>query len=339
MISNPLSKKQIAVDFGTANCVILIKGKGIVLNEPTVVAVSELEKRVVAVGEEAKLMLGKVPEGLIAKRPLKNGGIANYRLSEALLKKFFSQALGKVRIIKPDVIVSVPAGLTSVEERAIVKAFNSVGAGKIFLFPEPIAASIGAAMPIHEASGNLIVNLGGGTAEIAVISLNGIVTYCSHRGTGDAINDAIKLTLKNKCNLSIGDLTCEQIKIEIGSVLKSSRSKKMEVKGRNIKTGLPDTVVITSEDILIPVRSVVDEIVSKLKSVIEKTPPELVADIFDRGMVLSGGTSLLDGIDEFITKSIGIPAFVVDEPLTCVARGLSIALDNIANFKRSVKKF
>lgn len=339
MIRNPFLKKQMAVDFGTANCVILIKEKGIVLNEPTVVALSDLEKRVVAVGEEAKIMLGKVPEGLIAKRPLKNGGIANYRLAEALLKKFFSEVLGRIRIAKPDVIVSVPAGITSVEERAVVKAFGNVGAGRIFLFPEPVAASIGALLPIHEASGNLIVNLGGGTAEIAVISLNGIVTYCSHRGSGDAINDAIQNTVKNKFNLAIGETTAENIKIKIGSVLKSSKPKKMEVKGLNVKTGLPDTINLTSEDIVIPIRTVVEEIVEKIKFVIEKTPPELVADIFDRGMVLSGGTSLLDGIDEFITKSIGIPAFVVDEPLTAVARGLSTALDNIDKFRRSVRKF
>lgn len=335
---NIFKAPKMAVDFGTANCVIILEGKGVVVNEPTVVAVSPKEKKVVAIGEEAKKMLGKVPVGLEAKRPLKNGGIANYRLAEALLNRFFKKALGRVRFLKPEVIISVPAGLTSVEERAVIQALNSVGAGKIFLFPEPIAASIGAKLPINESSGNMIVNLGGGTAEIAVLSLNGIVTYSSYRGAGDALNNAITAYLKSHRGLVIGEQTAERIKINLASAVIPKHPKEMEVRGRNIKTGLPDTITVTNVELVDSIRPVLNEIVDVIKRVLDKTPPELISDIYDRGMVLSGGTSLLDGLDQLITNSIGIPAHVVEEPLLCVARGLEIALNNIDQFKRSVKR-
>ncbi len=328
---------KLAIDFGTANCVIIREGKGIVVQEPTVVAVSPKERKVLAVGSDAKDMLGKVPEGIDARRPLKNGGIANYRLAEALLRKFFDKALGRIRIIKPDVIISVPAGLNSVEERAIIQALHAVGAGRIFLLPEPVAAAIGADMPIHKSSGNLIVNLGGGTAEIAMLSMNGIVTFVSHRGAGDAINDAIINYLKRSYNLLIGEKSAEEVKIEIGSALLMRDPLKMDVRGKNLKTGMPDTIEISSNELVEPIRGVLAEIIDSIKKVLAKTPPELMSDIIDRGMVLSGGTALLRGIDELLTKSIGIPAHVVEEPLNCVARGLNLALKNIDTFKRSVR--
>jgi len=337
MLNKIFKPRRLAIDFGTANCVIVMEKKGIVLEEPTVVAISLKEKKILAVGAEAKLMLGKVPEGIEAKRPLKNGGISNYKLAEALLNKFMNKALGSVRFIKPDVIVSVPAGINSLEERAIVQAMTSVGAGHIFLLPEPIAAAIGAGMPIQTSSGNLIVNLGGGTAEIAVLSLNGVVAYESHRGAGDALNESIIAYVKKTYSIQIGEITAEEIKIEIGSALRIKLPLEIEVRGKNVKTGLPISVTLNTNELVDTLREVLNEIISSIKKVLSKTPPELMSDIIDRGMVLSGGTSLLRGIDELFTKSVGIPAHVVEEPLICVVRGLTIALKNIDQFKRSLK--
>ncbi len=338
MINNLLSPKRIAIDFGTANCVIIMEGKGIVLQEPTVVAISPKEKKVLAIGEDAKIMLGKVPEGVEAKRPLKNGGISNYRLAEALLNRFFKKVLGRVVIIKPEVIVSAPAGLTSVEERALTQALASVGAGKIYILPEPVAAAIGAGMPINLSTGNLIVNLGGGTAEVAVLSLNGVVAYESYRGAGDLLTESIANYIKRKHNLIIGENTAEEIKINHASALEVKNPTQIEVKGKNSKTGQPAIAYINSNELVEPTREVLNSIANTIKRVLTKTPPELMADIIDNGMVLSGGTSLLKGIDEFLTKSVGIPASVVDEPLTCVARGLDIALHNLNSYRRSVKQ-
>lgn len=337
MINNILTPKRIAIDFGTANCVIIMDGKGIILQEPTVVAISPKEKKVLAIGEDAKIMLGKVPEGVEAKRPLKNGGISNYRLAEALLRRFFRKTMGRIMIIKPEVIVSAPAGLTSVEERALTQALASVGAGKIYILPEPVAAAIGAGMPINLPTGNLIVNLGGGTAEVAVLSLNGVVAYESYRGAGDALNEAIVNYLKRKHNLIIGENTAEDIKIQFASALEVKNPIQIEVKGKNSKNGQPSVVYINSNELVEPTREVLNNIANTVKRVLTKTPPELMADIIDNGMILSGGTSMLKGIDEFLTKSVGIPASVVEEPLTCVARGLDIALHNLSSYKRSIK--
>lgn len=337
MINNILTPKRIAIDFGTANCVIIMDGKGIILQEPTVVAISPKEKKVLAIGEDAKIMLGKVPEGVEAKRPLKNGGISNYRLAEALLRRFFKKTMGRIMIVKPEVIVSAPAGLTSVEERALTQALASVGAGKIYILPEPVAAAIGAGMPINLPTGNLIVNLGGGTAEVAVLSLNGVVAYESYRGAGDALNEAITNYLKRKHNLIIGENTAEDIKIQFASALEVKNPVQIEVKGKNSKNGQPSVVYINSNELVEPTREVLNNIANTVKRVLTKTPPELMADIIDNGMILSGGTSMLKGIDEFLTKAVGIPASVVDEPLTCVARGLDIALHNLNSYKRSIK--
>ena len=337
MINKLLNSKRLAIDFGTANCVIIMEGKGIVLQEPTVVAISPKEKKVVAIGEDAKIMLGKVPEGIEAKRPLKNGGISNFRLAEALLKRFFAKVLGRVVIVRPEVIVAAPAGLTSVEERALTQALASVGAGRLYILPEPVAAAIGAGMPIHQSTGNLIVNLGGGTAEVAILSLNGVVAFESYRGAGDALNESITKYLKQKHNLVIGENTAEELKISYASALESKNPKEIEIKGKNSKTGQPLIVTINSNELVEPTREVLNNISNSIKRVLTKTPPELMADIIDNGMILSGGTSLLKGIDDFLTKSVGIPASVVDEPLTCVARGLEIALKNLNAYKRSIK--
>lgn len=334
-----LFKKHIlAVDFGTANCVIMNADGEVLLKEPTVVAIDPKLRRVLAVGEEARSMLGKVPEGLESRRPLKNGGISNYRLAEALLKKFINIVLGNIRIVRPDIIVSVPAGINSVEERAIIKAFNAIGASKIYLFPEPIAASLGSNMPIHTPSGNLIINLGGGTAEIAVLSLNGLVAYESHKGSGDMINESISSYIKKKYNVFIGEITAEQIKIEIGTAILPFEEKYIEVKGKNLKTNLPVNLKITSSELVEPIRVVLDKIVFAIKNVLAKTHPELISDIMNKGGVLSGGTSLLQEIDTFFSRSIGIPISITDEPLTCVARGLVSVINNVSDYTRVIKK-
>jgi rod shape-determining protein MreB len=329
--------KKIALDLGTANTVVLIQGQGVVLQEPTVAAVSTRERKIIAVGAEAKEMLGKVPENLEARRPLKSGGIANYLIAEAMLKKFLQKSLGKVRLTRPEIIVSVPAGINSVEERAVIQALNAAGAGKIYLLPEPIAAAIGAELPIHTSAGNMIANLGGGTAEIAVLSLNGIVTYESRRGAGDSLNEAIQAVLKKQYDLLIGEQMAEKIKFEIGSALSMEEPLKMEVRGRSLRKGLPEIATINSNDLVDAMRPVLMGIVQSIKNVLEKTPPELAADILDRGIVLSGGTSMLRNLDVLITKATGVPAHVVEEPLLCVVRGLSKAIENVDELKRSMK--
>lgn len=337
MINKLFTPQKIAIDFGTANCVMIVEGKGVVLQEPTVVAISPKEKKVLAIGEDAKLMLGKVPEGVESKRPLKNGGISNYRLAEALLKRFFRKVLGGVVLAKPEVMVAAPAGLTSVEERALTQALSSVGAGKIYILPEPVAAAIGAGLPINQSTGNLIVNLGGGTAEVAVLSLNGVVAYESYRGAGDVINEAIINYLKRKHNLIVGEVTAEELKIKYASAMPVKNPIEIEIKGKNSKTGQPDIIKIGSGEFVEPTREVLDNIANSVKKVLAKTPPELMSDIIDNGMVLSGGTAMLKGIDEFLTKAIGIPAYVAEDPLTCVARGLEIAIKNLGAYKRSIR--
>lgn len=328
---------RLAIDLGTANTVIIAKDRGIVLQEPTVVAISTKERKVIAVGNEARDMLGKVPENIEARRPLRSGGIANYSAAEALLKRFIEKSVSRVRLNKPEVIISIPVGLTSVEERAVVHALNAAGAGKIYLLPEPIAAAIGAMLPIETTSGNMIVNLGGGTAEIAILSLNGIVACESKRAAGDAINDAIINHVKREFGLLIGEQMAEKVKIQVGSALKIDSPLEMEVRGRNLKTGLPDVIMLSSNDTVEPIRLVLNEIIVSVKSVLEKTPPELASDIIDRGIVLSGGTAMLRNLDELMTKALGVPAHVVEEPLLCVARGLAAALDNIETLRRSLR--
>ncbi|MCA9379503.1 rod shape-determining protein [Candidatus Dojkabacteria bacterium] len=323
---------KLAIDLGTANTVILMPGKGVVLQEPTVAAVSRQQRKIVAVGAEAKEMLGKVPEGLEARRPMQSGAIANYLIAEAMLKKFLGKVLPGMRLMKPEVVASVPAGITSVEERAVIQALESAGAGKIYLLPEPIAAAIGAGLPISAPAGNMIVNMGGGTAEIAVVSLNGIVSHTSKRGAGDALTQAITDEVKRQHKLLIGEQMAEKVKHQIGSVMEMGAPLTMEIRGRGTKSGMPETVLLSSNDFVDALRGVLQEVVVAAKQVLSETPPELAADIADRGIVLSGGTALLRNVDQFFTKSIGVPAYVVDDPLLCVVKGLEIALQNLGEF-------
>ncbi len=327
--------KKIGIDLGTANSVVFIQGEGIAFVEPTVVAIDINKAKVIAVGSEAKKMIGKTPENIIARRPLRNGVIADSRITEALLRYFFYKALGKSRFFKPDVVISVPAGITTVEQRAVLKAATSAGAKEITMLPEPLLAALGAGLPIETSSGNMIVNLGGGTAEIAVISLDGIVEYDSLRIAGDAINEAIINYMKKKKGVLIGEQSAENIKIKIGSAIDIKNPKSMEVRGRDFGAGMPKAITVDSNDIAAAVKRPLLNIINSIKGVLEKTPPELSADIMDRGIAMSGGTSKLRNLDKLITKAIGVPAYVADEPMYCVAKGTGIALELMAEGQRS----
>jgi len=329
--------KKIAIDLGTANSLVLIKGKGIVLSEPTVVAVSLDDRKVLAIGREAKEMLGKVPGNIVARRPLKQGVIASYKLTEALLKALVNKALGPSRLFKPEILISVPAGLTSVEERAVIEAATAAGASKVYLIPEPIAAAIGADLPISTSAGNMIVNMGGGTSEIAVISLNGIVISQSRRVAGDAINEALVSYIKRKFGMLIGEQMAEKIKISIGSAIMTDNPAEMEIRGRDANSSLPAAKVLNSNEIVPPIQMVLKQIIVGIREVLEATPPELASDIIDRGMVLSGGTAALNNIDDLFTAETGVPAHVVDEPILAVIKGLGKTLDHLDVLRRSMK--
>lgn len=330
--------KKIAIDLGTANSVVYVSGKGIVMNEPTVVAISEDDGRVVAVGNDAKEMLGKTPEGISALRPLRDGVIADYGVTEALLKYFINKALGGSRLFKPDVIVSVPAGVTSVESRAVLDAAYSAGARYAYLVPEPLAAAIGTGLPVSEPSGNMIVNIGGGTTEIAVVSLYGMVTFGSVRVAGNKLDEAIGLHIRRKYGLLIGDKASEDVKKNVGSAFTIAKEEFLEVKGRDSISGLPKTIIVNSTEVSHCIQSPLSQIVSAIRGVLEQTPPELSSDIIDKGLVLSGGSSQLRNLDSFISQATAVPAHVADEPLLCVVRGAAFAMDNLDLFSKSVTK-
>jgi len=329
--------KRIGLDLGTSNTLVFVEGKGIVIEEPTVVAVSIEDRNVLAIGTEAKEMIGKVPDNIIAKRPLKEGVIASYKLTEALLKYFINKAIGKVRLFKPEIMISVPAGITTVEERAVIEAAMSAGAGNVYLLPEPIAAAIGAKLPINTSAGNMIVNMGGGTTEIAVISMNGIVSFDSVRIAGDALNEAIINFIRKEYGLLIGEQMAEKVKIAIGTATPLKDPIETEIKGRDASTGMPKSMILNSNDLVDALSPVLKRILSAIRGVLERTPPELASDVIDRGMVLSGGTSQLRNIDDLFTKAIGVPAHVVDEPLYCVVNGTADALKHLDVIRRSLR--
>ncbi len=330
--------KKVGIDLGTANSIVYVEGEGVVLMEPTVVAIDVNKFQVIAVGQEAKEMIGKTPDNIVAKRPLRNGVIADSRVTEALLRYFLNKGLGYSRFFKPEVMISVPAGITSVEERAVLKAAYSAGARKVNLLPEPILAALGAGLPIHTSSGNMIVNMGGGTAEIAIISLDGIVEYRSLRIAGDALNESIIAYMRRKRGLLIGEQTAEFIKMEIGSALKVEKPKSIEIKGRDAIAGMPKSIRIDSNEIAEALKTPLTKIIMAIKEVLERTPPELSADIMDRGMVMSGGTSLLKNLDKLFTKATGVPAHIADDALFCVAKGTGIALELLSSGQRTFSK-
>ena len=327
---------KIGIDLGTANVLVFVQGQGITVREPSVVAI-DADDRIVAVGTEAKEMVGRTPGSITAIRPLRDGVIADYVVTEAMLRYFIKKGTaGKISFGRPDVLVSVPAGSTSVEKRYVLDAARQAGAGKAYLIQEPMAAAIGAQLPISGPSGNMIVNIGGGTAEIAVISLSDIVVAKSHRVGGNRFDEAIALYIRRKYNLMIGDRTAEQVKLEIGSALPLEEELTMSVKGRDMIAGLPREVIITSTEITeameVPLRNLTDAI----RGVLEQTPPELSADIIDKGIVLSGGGALLRNIDRLITNVTGVAAHVAPDPLSCVAKGTGIALEHFDVFAKSL---
>ncbi|MEI6887467.1 MAG: rod shape-determining protein [bacterium] len=329
-------RKKIGIDLGTANTVVYVEGTGIIAEEPTVIAFSHEERKVVAIGNEAKLMLGKVPKDIIAKRPLKNGVIASFRLTEALLNYFIKKASGGLRIFKPDVMISVPAGVTSVEERAVIEAAINAGANNVNLIPEPIAAALGANMPISTSTGNMIVNIGGGTSEIAVMSLNGIVAFKSEKVAGDELNEKIALYIKKKYSVYIGEQMAERIKKSIVSAIPLKNPPEIEIRGRDANHGNPNTIKLNSNDLLAAISPSLEVIANSIREVLENTPPELASDIIDRGIVLSGGSAELLNLDEYFTQNLNIPFHVVDDPIHSVIRGIAIAMKNIELIKKSL---
>jgi rod shape-determining protein MreB len=328
--------KRIGIDLGTTYTLVHLPKRGIVINEPSVVAVSMADKKILAVGQEAKDMLGRTPDSIIALKPLKDGVIADYRTTEAMLRYFINKAVGGVRLFRPEVMVAVPAGISSTERRAVIDATIAAGAKAAYIIKEPVAAAIGADIPIGSASGHMIVDIGGGTAEMAVISLGGIVTSSSVRVGGNKIDAAILEYIRRKYNLAIGERTSEEIKINIGSALYLENKLTMEARGRDIITGLPRVITVTSNDVTDAIQNELEEIVNAAKKILYATPPELSADIMDKGMILSGGSSLLRNIDQLLSRTTGVPAFVADDPLLCVAKGTGIALDNLDSYKRSI---
>ena len=327
--------KDLGIDLGTANTLVHVKGEGIILTEPSVVAIHADTGKVLAVGEEAKNMIGRTPGNIIAIRPMKGGVIADFDVTQSMIRHFINKALGqKSSFFKPRVVISIPTGCTTVEERAVREAAVQAGAKEAYLLEEPIAAAIGAGLPVHEPTGNMIVDIGGGTTEVAVISMGGIVTAKSVRVGGDKMDNAIVQHLKKNHSLLIGERTAENIKINIGSVEGEGLEEDYEVRGRDLVSGLPKTIQVSSIEIILALRETVEQIIEGIKVCLEKTPPELSGDIMDRGIVMAGGGSLLRGLDRLIAKETDIPVYVCDEPLLAVARGTGVVLENIEGLKR-----
>ena len=327
---------KLGIDLGTANTLVFVPGKGIVLNEPSVVAVSQFNNKILAVGFEAKEMIGKTPDGIIAYRPMKDGVIADYRVTEAMLKYYISKALGSWNMWKPEVMVSVPAGVTSTERRAVIEAAIKAGAKSAYVVKEPILAAIGAGIPIHEARGHMIVDIGGGTTDVAVISLGGIVASTSVKCAGDKVDQAIADYVKRTFNLAIGEKIAEGIKIKIGSALPLEEELEATIKGRDLLTGLPRTSTITTNEIVKAIDNELRLMIKAMKEVLEQTPPELAADIIDQGIIMTGGSSQLRNFPELVFKKTGVKAVLADEALFCVANGTGIALQHLDTYKRSI---
>lgn len=328
--------KKIGIDLGTANTLVYLPKKGVIINEPTVIAVSIEDNRILAVGNQAKEMLGRTPETIIASRPMRDGVIADYRATEAMLRYFITKALGRFRFFRPEVMVAVPAGITSTERRAVIEATMKAGAKAAYVVKQPVLAAIGAGIPINEPVGHMIIDIGGGTSDMAVISLGGIVACASARVGGDKIDQAIAEYIRKKHNLAIGEQTAEEIKIKLGSALSQEKEESIEIRGRDLIAGLPKTINIKSNEVTEAISEQLQEIIQTVKTVLQETPAELAADIIDQGMTLSGGGSLLRNIDELIKQATGVPCFLATDPMLCVAKGAGIALEHLEIYKRSI---
>jgi rod shape-determining protein MreB and related proteins len=328
--------KHIGVDLGTANVLVYVRGHGIVLNEPSVVAYSTTNNSVLAVGTEARSMLGRTPGRIAVSRPMRDGVIADYMITEAMLRYFIRKVCGRFSIFRPVVMVCIPAGVTNVESRAVLDATIQAGAKEAHLIPEPLAAAIGANVPIHNASGNMVVDIGGGTTEAAVISLNDIVVSNSTRVAGNKIDEMITTYIRKKYNLIVGERTAEDVKMQIGSALALDPPLEMEVRGLHQIEGLPRTRIISSDEVTEAISDALVSIVTSVKTVLEQTPPELAADVVDRGMILTGGGALLRNLEKLLVRATGVPAYVADDPLTCVAIGSGRALEHFPVFRDSL---
>jgi len=326
---------QLGIDLGTANTLVFLRGRGIVLNEPSVVAIKEGQSTVLAVGAEAKLMVGKTPEEIIAYKPLKNGVIADYRVTEIMLRYYVKKAIGSWRLFKPEVLISVPAGVTSTERRAVIEAALKAGAGNVYIVKEPILASIGAGIPIHEAGGHMVVDIGGGTTDVAVISLGGIIASTSIKCAGNKIDTGIIKYIKRRFSLEIGEKTAEEIKIKVGTAETLKKTMRLEIHGSDFVTGLPRTITVSSDDVAVAIEDELQEITKAIKDVLQEVPPELAGDIMDKGIILTGGSSQLRELAEHVTKQTGVKALVAEDALFCVAKGAGVALEQLGVYKKS----
>lgn len=329
--------RDLGIDLGTANTLVYVKSQGIVLCEPSVVAIVKGTNQVLAVGSEAKNMLGRTPGNIVAIRPMKDGVIADFEVTEAMLRYFINKVHNRTRMVNPRIMICVPSGITSVERRAVKDSAISAGAREVFLIEEPMAAAIGAGLPVAEASGNMIVDIGGGTTEVAVISLSGLVVARSIRVAGDELDDAIISHIKKNYNLMIGERTSEMIKIGIGSAKKTGEEQTIDIKGRDLINGLPKTVTISSEEIRECLQEPISAVVDIVKTALEETPPELAADIMERGIMMAGGGSLLRGLDQLIAEETGLPVIVAEDPLTCVVMGTGKALDEMDRLRSVIQ--
>lgn len=328
--------QKLGIDLGTANTLVFLPGKGIVLNEPSVVAVSEQDKKVLAVGFEAKEMIGRTPDNIIAYRPMRDGVIADYRVTEAMLRYFINKALGSWNFLRPEVMVSVPAGITSTERRAVIEAAIRAGAKNAYVVKEPILAAIGAGIPIQEACGHMVVDIGGGTTDVAVISLGGIVASTSVKCAGNRVDAAIADYIKKTFNLAIGDKTAEDIKIKIGSAIPLEEELAMQVKGRDFISGLPRSTEVKTNEVVKAIAKELRDMIKAIKDVLQETPPELASDIIDQGIIMTGGSSMLRDFPELVFRRTGVKAKLADDPLYCVVKGTGIALEHLDTYKKSV---
>lgn len=325
--------KKVGIDLGTANTLVYVPRKCIVINEPTVVALNIQEDTIMAIGDEARKMLGRTPETIIARRPLKDGVIADYRSTEAMLRYFINKINGQLNIFRPEVMIAVPAGISSTEQRAVIEASQKAGAKKTYLLKEPIAAAIGTGIPVSSAAGNMIVDIGGGTTEVAVISLGGVVAVQSARVGGNKIDLSIQRGVKEKYGLLIGEQTAEEVKITIGSALEQVKDEYLGVRGRDLISGLPKTINVKADDLTYWIQEELQEIIKTIKEVLRETPPELASDIIDHGIFLSGGGGQLKNLNKMISREFGIPCHVTEEPLLNVIKGLGVVLEALDGFK------
>lgn len=327
---------KIGIDLGTVNTIVFVPGRGFIINEPTIVALSLPDNNVLAVGKEAKEMIGRTPEDIVAYRPLKDGVIADYYITRAMLQYFISKAVGAFNIFRPEVVISVPAGITTTERRAVIKAAREAGAKAVYVVKEPILAALGAGIPINAYSGNMIINIGGGTSEVAIVSLGGIVAWASLKVAGNKFDQAIIDMVKKKYSLAIGEQTAEQVKMEIGAALPSREKLEFQLRGRDLISGLPKDLTVNSNEIAEALNPHLIDIATSVQGVFNITPPELVADIMAKGIILSGGGAKIRYIDEFFKRMLGVEAYIADEPLFCVAKGSGLILNHLDVYKRTL---